>query len=148
MRQPTGLIGLILADTAASLSRWAAEARRLVAELPVDVQQALQKHLEAGTTDSIEYREAYRVFSRRHIFGLEPKPEYLARMANKPGDEVYRTMWGASEIHITGTQKDWDITARLGEIRTPALILCGAIRRPWRPPYIGIITCRRQPPLR
>jgi proline-specific peptidase len=125
LTQPKGLICLILADTAASLPQWAAEARHLVSELPEEVQQTLQKHLEAGTTDSPEYREAYRVFSRRHIFGLEPKPEYLARMANKPGDEVYHAMWGVSEIHITGTLKDWDITARLGEIHTPTLILCG-----------------------
>lgn len=125
LTQPAGLVGLILADTGASLPQWASEAKRLVAELPVDVQQTLQKHLEAGTTNSLEYREAYKVFSHRHILSLEPRPECWVRMANKPGGEVYQTMWGASEIHVTGTLKDWDITSQLGEIRVPTLVLCG-----------------------
>lgn len=125
LTQPTGLVGLILADTGASLPQWASEAKRLVAELPVEVQQALQRNLEAGTTDSPEYREAWKEFSRRHILSLYPRPEYWTRMANKPGEEVYHTMWGASEIHITGTLKDWDITTRLSEIRVPTLVLCG-----------------------
>ncbi len=46
-------------------------------------------------------------------------------MASKPGDEVYHAMWGPSEIHVTGTLKDWDITSRLGEIRLPTLVLGG-----------------------
>jgi len=49
----------------------------------------------------------------------------VTRMAAKPGDEVYQTMWGASEVNITGTLKDWDITARLGEIHNPTLVVCG-----------------------
>jgi proline-specific peptidase len=125
LTQPTGLMGLILTDTAASLPQWAAEGQRLVAELPVDVQQTLRKYQESGTTDSPEYWEAYKVFSRRHILSLDPKPEYWTRMADKPGDEVYHAMWGESELHITGTLKEWDITSRLGEIRVPALVLCG-----------------------
>ena len=39
--------------------------------------------------------------------------------------EVYRTMWGPSEAHPTGVLAGWDVTARLGEIRAPALVLCG-----------------------
>jgi L-proline amide hydrolase len=58
LTQPAGLAGLILADTATSIPRWAAEMRRLVAELPSDVQQAIQKHEAAGTTGSSEYAEA------------------------------------------------------------------------------------------
>ena len=125
LTQPEGLVGLILADTAASLPQWASEAQRLVAELPEDVQQTLRQHLEAGTTKSPEYRNAYKVFSHRHILSLEPRPDYWTRMASKPGGEVYDTMWGPSEIHITGTLKDWDITGRLGEISVPTLVLCG-----------------------
>jgi proline-specific peptidase len=125
LTQPKGLAGLILANTAASLPDWAREAQRLVAELPLEVQQTLQQHLEAGTTNSAEYRTAYEVFSQRHILSLEPKPDCWTRRVNKPGGEVYETMWGPSEVHITGTLKDWDITSRLGELNFPTLVLCG-----------------------
>ena len=66
-----------------------AEGRRLIAEPPPEVQQAIQKHAAEGTTDSPEYREACRAFSRRHLTAqLDPKPDCLKRMADKPGDEV------------------------------------------------------------
>ena len=34
-------------------------------------------------------------------------------------------MNGPSEFHIIGPLKDWDITARLGEIRIPTLVITG-----------------------
>jgi len=38
---------------------------------------------------------------------------------------VLAMMWGASEFHVTGTLKDWDITDRVGEIRVPTLVVGG-----------------------
>lgn len=125
LTQPTGLASLILADTTASLPLWVSETSRLVAELPPDVQKTLREHEEAGTTDAPEYKEAYRVFSLRHICRLDPRPECVTRMATKPGDEVYKTMWGLSEIKVTGTLKDWDIVSRLDDIHVPTLVVGG-----------------------
>ncbi len=126
LKQPPGLSGLVLADTGASMPQWAAEGRRLVAELPAEVQQAIRKNEAGGTTGSDEYREAMREFSRRHLGGrIDPRPEYLKRMADKPGDEVYAIMWGPSEWCLTGTLKDWDVTSRLGEIGVSTLVLAG-----------------------
>jgi proline-specific peptidase len=126
LTQAPGLASLILADTAASMPQWVTEMRRLVAELPPEVQQAILKHEAAGTTDSPEYQEAMRAFYRRHAAGrIDPRPEFFKRMAGKPGDKVYQTMWGPSEFYVTGTLKDWDITDRLGEIRVPTLIIAG-----------------------
>ena len=127
LTQPTGLASLILADTLASAPEWANEARRLIDALPEDVQQTIKQHEAAGTTDSPEYREAMKVFSRRHAGGhIDPKPEWVIQAFKKLDDnEIYLTMWGPSEFCVTGTLKDWDITNRLGEIRIPALVLCG-----------------------
>lgn len=126
LTQPPGLASLILADTGASVPQWVAEMRRLVAELPPDVQQTILKHEAAGTTDSSEYQEACRVYSRRHLDGrIDPRPDCLNRIASKPGDEVYHTMWGPSEWCVTGPLKDWDIVSRLGEIRVPSLVIGG-----------------------
>jgi proline-specific peptidase len=126
LKQPAGLISLILANTGASMPQWMAEGRRLIAELPPEVQGTIQKHEADGTTDSPEYREACRVFSRHHLGGrIDPRPECLKRMADKPGDDVYRLMWGPSEWYLTGTLKDWDFTHRLREIHMPTLVIGG-----------------------
>jgi L-proline amide hydrolase len=39
--------------------------------------------------------------------------------------EIYHTMAGPSEFHVTGTLKEWDIRDRLGEIQLPTLVTSG-----------------------
>jgi L-proline amide hydrolase len=127
LTQPDGLLSLTIADSPASMRQWVAEANRLRAQLPLEVQQTLRKHEEAGTTDDDEYEEAMMVFYRRHVCRLDPWPEYVRRtfahLAENP--EVYHTMNGPSEFHVTGTLKEWDIVDRLGEIRVPTLVISG-----------------------
>jgi proline-specific peptidase len=127
LTQPAGLASLILADTLSSASQWAQEATRLVSQLPTEVQQTIREHEAAGTTDSPEYQEATKVFSRHYGGGhIDPKPEWVKHAFAKIEDsEVYTTMWGPSEFCVTGTLMNWDITNRLGEIHVPALVLCG-----------------------
>ena len=127
LTQPAGLTSLILADSLASLPQWITEINRLRAELPSDVQATLLKHEAAGTTDDPAYQEGMMVFYRRHICRLDPWPDPLNQALEKfmQNPEVYSTMWGASEFHVTGTLKDWDITNRLGEIRAPTLVIGG-----------------------
>lgn len=127
LTQPAGLLSLVVADSPASMPQWVSEANRLRAELPSEVQQTLQKHEAAGTTDSPEYQQAMLVFYRRHVCRLDLWPEYLNRAFEKLGQnpEVYHTMNGPSEFHVIGTLKDWDITSRLGEIRVPTLVIGG-----------------------
>jgi proline-specific peptidase len=126
LTQPVGLASLILADTGASSPQWVTEMRRLIADLPSEVQETLSRNELAGTTDSPEYQEACQLFFRRHGSGrIDPRPDCLNRMADKPGDEVYHAMWGPSEWFVTGTLKDWDIIGRLGDIRAPTLVIGG-----------------------
>ena len=127
LTKPAGLASLVLADTLASAPQWAEEARRLISHLSLDVQETLHQHEAAGTTGSSEYQEIMRLYSRRHAGGhINPKPEWVKEAFGKLEDnEIYLTMWGPSEFCVTGTLKDWDITGRLGDIRVPALVLCG-----------------------
>ena len=58
---------------------------------------------------------------------LDPWPDCFARTAEALSTDgyVYNLMNGPSEFHCIGTIKEWDITARLHEIRTPTLLLSG-----------------------
>ena len=126
LSQPAGLASLIIASAGASSPQWNAEIQRLRSELPLDVQAILQQHETAGTTDALEYIEAEGVFAARHLCRLDPLPDYLDETFPQLRQEVYHAMCGESEIRgVTGNLKDWDITARLGEIRAPTLITCG-----------------------
>jgi proline-specific peptidase len=127
LTRPEGLASLILADTMASTKQWLVESARLIAQLPPDVQETIRLHQEQGTTDSPEYEEACKAFSRRHGGGhVHPRPEWVKKaFAKLEVNEIYLTMWGPSEFCAIGTLKDWDITARLGEIHVPALVIAG-----------------------
>lgn len=127
LTQASGLASLIIADSPASMSQWVAEANRLRAELPSDIQEALLQHEAAGTTDDPAYQEAVLVFYRRHLCRLDPWPDCLNRTFEKVSQdpEVYNTMNGPSEFHVIGVIKDWDIVDRLGEIHIPTMVLSG-----------------------
>jgi L-proline amide hydrolase len=125
--RPAGLRGMVIADSPASMPLWVEEANRLRRALPDDVQAVLTEHERAGTTDSPEYAQAADVFNRRYLCRLDPWPEPLQRAfaLQQEDPTVYGTMIGPSEFHITGSLGDWDITARLPEIATPALLISG-----------------------
>ena len=127
LTKPKGLSSLIVSDSPASIPQWVAEANRLRAELPPEVQETLLRHEAAGTTNSQEYLEAMLVFYRKHVCRIDPWPDCLSRTFEKlmQNPEVYYTMNGPSEFHVIGTLKDWNITNRLGEIRVPTLVIGG-----------------------
>ena len=122
-----GIASLVLADALASMPLWAEETGRLRAALPAEVRETLDLHEAAGTTDDPAYGEAAMVFTRRHVCRLDPFPECLNRSFGALSRDplVYRAMVGPSEFFVTGTLRDWDVTARLGEIQVPTLVLSG-----------------------
>jgi L-proline amide hydrolase len=126
--QPSGLQALVLADTAASFPDFVAEANRLRALLPPEVEATLRRHEGAGTTDDPEYAAACDVFYRRHVCRLDPWPEEVveafAWIERDP--TVYHTMNGPSEFHVIGSIRDWQSKDRLGEIGVPTLLVSGA----------------------
>jgi proline-specific peptidase len=125
LTQPVGLLSLVVASSTASIPLHAAEVDKLREQLPPEVQEVLSQHEEAGTTDDPAYEEATMAFFARHLCRLDPWPDYLLEALERINPQVYQTMWGADELHITGNLKDWDITPRLGEIRLPTLLLSG-----------------------
>jgi len=125
LTRPEWLASLVLASSPASIPQWVEETGRLRAQLPQEVQATLARHEEAGTTGSPEYEEACLVFYRRHVCRLDPWPECVTRAFAELSHEVYETMNGPSEFHVTGTLREWSVVDRLGEIDLPALVVSG-----------------------
>ncbi len=124
LSQPQGLVSLILASSTSSIPLWVAEANRLRQALPPEVQATLLRHEQAGTLDDPAYMQATNVYYDRHVIRLKPIPPHVQRAMDQTG-QVYLTMNGPTEFHVTGTIKDWDRTDRLSEIHIPTLITSG-----------------------
>jgi len=105
LTQPDGLASLVLSSTLASADQWVAEQRRLL------------EALGPGAGDD-EYHAAY--FCRR-----DPPPPETEQWKAKRNVAVYEAMWGPNEWTCTGVLAGWDVRARLGEMRVPALVLSG-----------------------
>jgi proline-specific peptidase len=122
-RRPAGLSGMILASTCASLPAFAATTRSLKAQLPKEVQDTLDHHEAAGTTDSEEYQAAFMAYATRHLVRSE-LPESLMSSIGRQNEHIYAIMQGP-EWNVTGNLKDWDVTDRLSEIDVPVLVTSG-----------------------
>ena len=139
--RPPGLRGLIVADAPASYPTWRSEMETLRAALPEGVDEVLRAHETAGTTGSVEYTEAMRVFYRRHVCRLDPWPrDYEASFMEIVNDPtVYTAMNGPSEFHVIGSLRDVSIEHLLPSVDVPTLVLSGrydeateAVVRPYR----------------
>ncbi len=126
VRRPAGLVSLVLADSPASMDTWVAEANRLRAALPPEVQATLLAHEAAGTTEAAEYQQAVRVFYDRHLCRV-PWPAEVQRTFDAMAEDptVYGTMNGPSEFHVIGSLRHWSIVERLPAIAVPTLLISG-----------------------
>ena len=126
LSQPAGVQRLVLASTSASMPQFASETRRLREDLPVDVQQVLNKYEAIGDFHNPEYEEAVMAFYQKHVCRLPEWPDCVMRtVANLENNPVYETMNGPNEFTIIGNLKEWDRTERLNEIQVPTLITVG-----------------------
>ncbi|TFK40276.1 proline-specific peptidase [Crucibulum laeve] len=127
-RQPQGLKHLIIADTPASMPLWEEAVGGLLAQLPVEMREAIKKHEENGTTDAKEYQDVMHVFYQKHVCRLDPWPEELLQTfaAMEADPTVYNTMQGPSEFTINGTLKLWSVLDIIHNIKASTLLINGA----------------------
>jgi L-proline amide hydrolase len=143
-RRPAGLRSLMICNSPASMRLWTEGAAELRSELPLDVQDALTRHEQAGTVLDPEYLVATDVFYQRHVCMVTPTPsdfqESVVQMEAEP--TVYHTMNGPNEFHVVGSLRTWSIVDRLGLIDTPTLVVAGehdeATPATWQPFVEGI----------
>lgn len=124
--QPEGIKSIILSSTLPASWMWAKEAKRMIAQLPEDMQAAIQYATETGDYSRPEYQKAEDMYMAFHCGGApdENTPECLTR-PKKSGREAYITAWGPNEFTPLGTLKDYDVTEQLKDIKAPALIING-----------------------
>lgn len=124
--QPEGIKSIILSSTLPASWMWAKEAKRMIAQLPEDMQAAIQYATETGDYSRPEYQKAEDMYMVFHCGDApdENAPECLTR-PKKSGREAYITAWGPNEFTPLGTLKDYDVTEQLKDIKAPALIING-----------------------
>ncbi|RFU82111.1 proline-specific peptidase [Trichoderma arundinaceum] len=128
-RQPKGMKHYVISNGLASGNLWREATRRLIDDLPQDIQDTIRKHEANKTYDDPEFQAASMVFYKRHVCRLAEWPQDLLRslelldIHNNP--TVYLTMNGPSEFTMVGPLKDYSAVGRLHMIKVPTLIMNG-----------------------
>jgi L-proline amide hydrolase len=78
-KQPKGLKRLVISNSSASIKSWIEANNEYRRRLPQEMQDTLQKHEDAGTTESKEYEGVMDEFYRRHMCYVTPPPAEFAR---------------------------------------------------------------------
>lgn len=122
---PAGVRSVIFSSPCLSAPAWERDQRAYLREFPLELQEIVERHERAGTTDAEEYQDAMTRFYQRHVCRLDPWPQTVVDGFARSSHAVYGLMWGASEFTVTGTLKHFDVTGRLPELHLPALFTCG-----------------------
>jgi L-proline amide hydrolase len=145
-RQPKGMKHYVISDGVSSGRLWGEGTRKLISELPQDVQDTIRKHEANKTYDDPEFHKASMVFYKQHVCRLDEWPEDLIEtftlldVHNNP--TAYLTMFvtslctsvrylltwdrnGPSEFTMVGPLKDYSAVGRLHMVKVPTLIIHG-----------------------
>lgn len=125
LRQPAGLLSLVLHSTFASCPIAWPERERVRAEWSPDIAQTLQLHEANNTFDHPDYQTARQMFDQRHTCRVAPWPDSLQTAIAKANWHLNAMMWAPSPSHPHGLLRQWDVCERLGELRLPTLITSG-----------------------
>ena len=126
-RTQQGICSVILSSTLSESQIWGREQHRMAKYLPQEEQHAIAEAERTGDYSSEAYLTAIGHYMQLHCSDQEytaDAPECLRRPA-RHGTESYETAWGPNEMTPVGTLANWNYTARLKEIRIPALIVSG-----------------------
>ncbi|KAI0120316.1 proline-specific peptidase [Hypoxylon sp. NC0597] len=109
---------LVVPNSLASIDAWRIGVTALRAQLPADVQEVLDRYEEKKDFESPEYEAAVEAFCKRYL--------RLARPWPSPEDSTtYGTMYGPSELYISGSLRDWTCIPSLRKIQAPTLPING-----------------------
>lgn len=124
-KKPAGIVSVVLSSPLISTPRWVADANRLRATLPAEVQATLARCESVETADTGSCKAAFDLFEERFVRGASALADLPACDGSRRNDAIYRQMWGAAEFTSTGSLRDFDRSERLGELKMPVLFLAG-----------------------
>ena len=126
-KKPKGVKSVIFSSPHISSPDWMADAKILLAHLPVSIRDTIVKYEALKNYTAPVYLAATDSFYTRHLSRKSWPFLPNAECDNVPGfnGQVYNYMWGPTEFNISGILKDFDRTPDLDKITEPILFMTG-----------------------
>tara|TARA_R110002096_G_scaffold263116_1_gene456551 strand:+ start:77 stop:1024 length:948 start_codon:yes stop_codon:yes gene_type:complete len=126
-KKPEGVKSVIFSSPMISTPDWIADAKILLSQMPIELQDTIHKYEALENYKAPEYLAAVDSFYSRHL--SRKSWPYIPNLEceNVPdfNEQVYNYMWGPTEFTATGTLIDFDRTADLDKIDEPILFVTG-----------------------
>ncbi len=125
-KKPEGVKSVIFSSPVLSTKAWIEDAKILLAQLPANLQDTINKYEALENYSAPEYLAATDSFYSRYL-SRKNWPPQIKECENVPGfnEDVYNYMWGPTEFTATGTLIDFDRAADLDKITEPILFITG-----------------------
>ena len=126
-KKPEGVKSVIFASPMISTPDWIADAKILLSQMPVELQDTIRKYETLENYSAPAYLAAVDSFYSRHL-SRKSRPYILnEECKNVPGfnEQVYNYMWGPTEFTATGKLIDFDRADDLDKIEEPILFVTG-----------------------
>lgn len=125
-RNVSAVKSVVLSSTLSSAKLWTSELHRLIKYLPNDEQKAIQKAESMQNFKDDSYLKANAHFMKLYASDdpKESKVEVLRR-SKRSGIVSYETAWGPNEYTPQGNLSNYEYTAKLARVKTPALVMSG-----------------------
>lgn len=125
LRYPQHVAGLVFACVSIDIPRWIEDGQRLVSSLALMPRMVLREGLRTGDYSTPQFLAALGAYYRKHVYGFDAKPENIARAEAESDSRTYQIVWGANELAVTGIVKNYSLSPRLSQLKSPALFICG-----------------------
>lgn len=127
LTKPRGVKSVIFAGPLLSTPVWMEDAKILLLQLPVNLQDTIKKYETLKQYKAPAYLAATDSFYARFM-SVKEWPEIIPSTCDGVmgfNEQVYNYMWGPTEFTATGTLKDFDRTAGLPRIKEPIAFMAG-----------------------
>ena len=126
-KKPKGVKSVIFSSPMLSTSDWIRDAKILLSQMPVQIQDTINKYEALKNYSAPAYLAATDSFYTRHLSRTSWPyiPNIECENVPKFNEQVYNYMWGPTEFTATGRLIDFDRTADLDKIEEPILFITG-----------------------
>ena len=136
LKYQQNLKGLIISNMMASCPAYDKYSEVLAKQMPKEVVDTVKAMEARGAYNDPKYMELLMPnFYKKHLCRLEEWPDAVNRSFKHMNPNIYVLMQGPSEFGISGRLENWDVSARLKEIKVPTLTV-GAAHDTMDPEYM------------
>jgi proline iminopeptidase len=121
LKYQENLKGLIICNMMASAPDYAKYNLELQKQMDKKVIDSIMMLQTTGQVANPRYEALLAGYYNEHLCRIVPNPDPVLRAFKHANMEIYTMMQGPSEFGISGRLANWDIKARLKEIKVPTL---------------------------